>query len=59
MAKASTARALNTLTWEERYPSRYDTPLADLSKWQAVVEKLANESKKGSAPASSAKTSKK
>lgn len=59
MQRVLTARALNTLTWEERNPSRYDSGLADLSRWQAVVKELANGSKKASGRSAASKSQKK
>ncbi len=59
MPKDSAASALNTLTWEERYPSRNDARLADLSRWEKVVKDVASESKKNSTQTTSTKNSKK
>jgi hypothetical protein len=59
MSKVLSARALNTLTWEERNPSRYDSGLPDLSRWQTVVKNLANRSKKTRDHSSASKSNKK
>jgi hypothetical protein len=35
-----TDQPINTLSWEDRWPKRYDDPPTDVSAWRDVAAKL-------------------
>jgi len=58
MAKPTTDQPINTLTWEDRYPSRYDDKPMDVSEWRDIANSLEADSKKNNSPKSSSKPKK-
>jgi hypothetical protein len=58
MAKTPTDQPVNTLTWEDRYPSRYDDKATDVSEWRDVADSVKADSKKNGSPKSSSKSKK-